>query len=50
MKKKLVSVLLTAVMATSSLSMASAASMDTAAETYSEETVRTSVNVYKCPR
>ena len=41
MKKKLVSVLLTAVMATSSLSMASAASMDTAAETYSEETVRT---------
>lgn len=41
MKKKLVSVLLTAVMATSSLSMTSAASMDTAAETYSEETVRT---------
>lgn len=41
MKKKLVSVLLTAVMATSSLSMASAASMDTAVETYSEENVRT---------
>ena len=41
MKKKLVSVLLTAVMATSSLSMASAASMDAAVETYSEENVRT---------
>ena len=41
MKKKLVSVLLTAVMATSSLSMASAASMDTAIETYSEENVKT---------
>ena len=41
MKKKLVSVLLTAIMATSSLSMASAASMDTAVETYSEENVRT---------
>lgn len=41
MKKKLVSVLLTAVMATSSLSMASAASLETTAETYAEETIQT---------
>ena len=41
MKQKLVSVLLAAAMTASSLSVASAASLETTAETYAEETIQT---------